>query len=211
MDVVIDLVLAALGLIIAYFQWSAERRAAAEERKEQEDRKEEKVIIRSLLSRVAEAEKTRGSLKRMHEELSTPHTDPNEITGIFDEAIERYESNFQTVRPLLKSIYDELLKNEERFPMSHGYGRYITELREILNYDAVVRERRILGYDAARIQTHEILMDAWNNRGGQLREQDRAELGSLAETMVQTLEPYYHHADRIGSVLYELQAKYRAK
>ena len=94
-----------------------------------------------------------------------------------------------------------------RFNRDHGYGRYIVEIRELLDLDAVVRERRRNGYDAARIQIHQTLKQVWDN-GGNLDRDTAMKLGAMTERMVQALEPYYRHAEKLDTVLYELQAKY---
>ncbi len=209
----VEIIIALLGLVIAYFQWNGEKRAAKEEKKEEARRKEEKAIIQKLLKRVSDAEQCSRTMSQFRSDISAASrrtdNDPNQIMSLFDKTIEQYEGSFRTAVPILKDIYDELLKNEERFPMSHGYGRYIIELREILDYDAVERERRRNGYDSLRLQAHQTLTEVWNN-GGAMNRETALKLGSMTEKMVQALEPYYRHAQRISAVLYELKGKYNA-
>ena len=211
MDVAIEILLALLGLIIAYYQFRAERRAAKEEQLEQEKRRQEREDIGRILEKVRTVESCSATMQKFKSEITAAskntNNDPNQVTAMFDQMLNQYEQSFRQVAPTLRGLYNTLLANEERFPMSHGYGRYIVEIRELLDFDAVLRERRRNGYDATRIQIHQTLKQVWDN-GGNLDRETALKLGSMTERMVQALEPYYRHAEKLDTVLYELQAKY---
>ena len=213
MDVAIEILLALLGLVIAYYQFRAERRAAKEEQLEQEKRRQEREDIGRILEKARAVESCIATMQKFKSELSaafrSTDNDPNRIMEIFDQMPDAYEQSFRQVAPTLRNLYNTLLANEERFPMSHGYGRYIVEIRELLDYDAVLRERRRNGYDATRIQVYQTLKQVWDN-GGKVDRETAMELGTMTERMLQALEPYYRHAEKLETVLYELQAKYAA-
>ena len=210
-SLVVQSLLAVLALIIAIFQWNAEKRAAEEEKKEQEDRRQEKQVIQQLLQKVSDAEECSRTMTRFRTEMSAlsrrSDNDPQTVMDLFDEMIRKYEESFREIAPTLREIYEALLKNEERFPMSNGYSRYILDLREILHYDALERERRNNDYDSLRARFHQTIAAAYEN-DGVLSMDERLELGSMVERMIRGLEPYYRHTERIAAVLYELKAKY---
>lgn len=215
LDMVIESVLALLALVIAVFQWNGERRVRKAEEAEERRRAEEKRVIGELLENAKSAEQCTQTIVSFKEKTDSvserTDNDPLKVFKLFDQALEDYERAFEDVKPFLTRLYTVLLENEERFPMANGYGRYIHELREILNLDAVQRRRRINGYDHARLTAHMTLVKVWNEQGGKMDSETRQLLGKLTEKMVQALEPYYQHADRIGALLFELSAKYHNK
>ena len=129
---------------------------------------------------------------------------------LFDTMINDYAAEFEEISPILTDLYDLLLQNEERFPMSHGYGRYISELKEILDFDSVERARRCNGYDRLRLDNQAILTEIINN-GGAFPMEARLAVGQNVEGMMQALEPYYVHSRKIHDILFELKCKYARK
>ncbi len=212
LEFVIEVTLAVAALVIAILQWKEERRISKEEKNENVLRAKEKSIVNEIVNQIDEIEKCSDYIlsfaEKMAELSRKKDTSPDVAIKLFDDLIEQYTEHFNNIAPRFNLLYIELLKNEERFPMSYGYNRYIVEIREILDLDAVERERRINNYDACRIRFHEILVNAWEN-GGYLSPETRLELGQLAEKMIRALEPYFRHAQKINTVLFELSVKYK--
>ena len=204
-------VLAFFALVVAIIQVNGERRTQKEEIREREKREEEKRTIDIILKEAKKAESCKEVMANFRGFIDgisrRSDSDPQSVMDLFDQALEDYENKFQEIKPSLEKLYEELLINEEKFPMAYGYGRYITEVSAILDFDAVLRERRMLGYDSARMQVHQILTDVWNE-GGELDPDSAQAVGELTEHMVQALEPYYKHAQRINTLLFELGTKY---
>lgn len=215
LSMVIEIALAFLALVIAALQWNGELRSRRAEEKEEQRRSEEKRVIAELLTNAGNAEQCTQTIMAFRENIESlsrrSDNDPQRLMDMFDKTLEDYEDAFQVAKPFLTQLYTVLLENEERFPMANGYGRYIDELRQILNLEAVKRWRRINGYDQARITAHTTLVKVWNERGGKLDSETALFLGELTEKMVQGLEPYYAHAEQISALLFELSAKYRSK
>ena len=208
----VNVVLALAALVIAIFQWKEERRFAKEEKEEQQARAEEKLIVEEIVRQIGQIERCSEGILRFQEAMEQSarrqDNDPDAVAALFDQMLEQYEKDFQTVSPMLQLLYEELLQNEERFPMSHGYGRYIVELRAILDFRTVVRQRRNNDYDSMRIRFHQILTRAWNE-GGTITPEYATELGHLTEQMIRSLEPYYKHAQTIAVLVHELKIKYQ--
>lgn len=211
-EFVCEIFLAMVATIIAFFQWRDQLRYAKEEKKEAAKREEEKRIMQTIVLEISEIEKCTDKInefKNIMSELSKRNdSSPNYVMQIFDETMEQYENSFKEIFPHLERLYNELLLNEERFPMSHGYGRYIADIRTILDFDLVKRQRRNNNYDKLRIEIHRLMLEAWKNNDGYLTPEVRLTIGEKTEQMVRALEPYYCHATQINSVLYELKTRY---
>ncbi len=209
---IFEIILAVLGTVIAVFQFIGERRISREERKEQLNRENEKKTIEQILKSTKEADELVSDLNGFKAKIDmlshTTKNDPQETVELFDKAIDEYEENFKSIESKLRRLYEELLMNEERFPMAYGYGRYIQELRGILNFDELLRSRRIAGYDKHRVNFYYILKDCVENKGGKVDMQVSAQLAHEMEEMVHAMEPYFKHAESISSLLEELKIKY---
>ncbi|MBQ1171971.1 MAG: hypothetical protein IIX48_05160 [Lachnospiraceae bacterium] len=212
LSLVIETVLAVLALIIAIIQLLGEKRARKEERIEQDNREKEKEIIGKILEQSEKAELFAKNIKDFKGKIDRlcKNTDNNPVVvmRLFDEAVTGYDENFNEVKEYLNTLYIELLRNEERFPMAYGYGRYISELRKFLDIDSLQRARRIKGYDHARISIQKMLQDCWENNDGNLDQQTALMIGQQTEQMILALEPYFEHADSINALLFELKTKY---
>lgn len=91
--------------------------------------------------------------------------------------------------------------------MAHGYGRYIEDLRTILNFEDVKREKFLNGYDNLIVASYRILQNCYK-KGGKISEEEGAQLGQLFFELQKTIVPYYKHADLIAAVIDELSIKY---
>ena len=215
LSLIVDSVLAILALIIAIIQLLGEKRARKEERMEEENREKEKEIIGKILEQSEKVELLANGIRDFKDKIDglTKKTDndPVAVMRLFDEAVDGYDNNFNEVKEYLTVLYIELLRNEERFPMAHGYGRYISELRKILDIDALQRARRIKGYDHARLSIHRMLQDCWENNDGILSQETALMIGQQTEKMILSLEPYFEHADAINALLFELKTKYEKR
>jgi len=215
-SLIVESILAILALIIAVLQLIGESRTRKEELKEKERQEQKKEVMRTVLENARDAEKFSACILDFKSTIDTlsqrQDNHPVVVLNMFD-AIDEYEDSFNKAKPSLISLYDALLANEEKFPMAYGYGRYIEGLRQVLNFDALVRERKRNGYDKARLDIQEMLQQ-------KIRENNndptcvpftmdlRLYLGQQVSVMVRALEPYYAHAELIRSILYELGAKY---
>lgn len=215
LSLVIESVLAILALIIAVIQLIGESRDRREENKEKINREKEKVAIGSILMNAKEAAKLSDKIdsfsNTMSELSKSTGNDPSRVIPMFDKMIEDYEANFFQIKPYLEDLYKKLIENEEMFPMAYGYGKYIHELRDILNIDYLRRARRNAGYDEARIRVHILLMKCFKEQGGKLDNETALEIGRNTEHMIRALEPYYRHAETIKAILLELNTKYETR
>ena len=210
-EFVINFLMAFAALIIAFFQWKAEIRKSNEEAKELKRLEDEKRTVQGIVEQILKIEECSKSIlefkSKMDEFAKSKNSNPNEVMATFDKMLEEYTDIFKKIEPHLKSLYKELLTNEEKFPMSHGYGRHITDLRAILDFDAVERKRRTNNYDRLRIEVHMRLSEVYKN-GGRLTPEICLENGQKTELMFRPLEQYYEHSYRIQTILYELKVKY---
>ena len=209
-----NITLALGALIIAILQWREELRAIKAEKQEEAAREHEKATMQTIVTEILEVEECTKCISVLTSTLSQysmhGNANPIEVLQLFDAMTDNYTAEFEEISPVLTELYDLLLQNEEKFPMSHGYGRYISELKEILDFDAVLRERRRNGYDTARYDMQNILIDLIN-KGGDIPMEVRMILGQKVEDMVQALEPYYVHSRKIHDILFELKCKYARK
>ena len=139
------------------------------------------------------------------------NNNPVEVIDIFTKAVDGYEEDFKLIEDRLRALYCYLIKNEENFPMAHGYGRYIEDMREILNFDGVLRQRRINGYDHAIITLISTVNEIYEKYNGQVSPELALRMGKQVEIMMQALEPYYKHAEVIELLLNELDIKYQGR
>lgn len=211
LEFIINLLVALAALFIAFFQWKEEIRKSKEEENEERRREEEKRTVQGIVEEVLKIEECSKSIldfrTKMDKFADSKNSDPNKVMATFDTMLEEYTAIFKEIEPHLKRLYKELLANEEKFPMSHGYGRHISDLREILDFDAVERKRRNNNYDRLRIEIYLQLTEVYK-KGGKLTPQLRADFGQKTEQMFRALEPYYEHSHRIQTILYELKVKY---
>ena len=144
-----NITLALGALIIAILQWREELRAIKAEKQEEAAREHEKATMQTILTEILKVEECTKCISSFTSTMSTlskrNDNNPIDIMRLFDTMINDYAAEFEEISPILTDLYDLLLQNEERFPMSHGYGRYISELKEILDFDAVERARRCNG------------------------------------------------------------------
>ena len=210
-EFIINLLVALAALVIAFFQWKAEIRKSNEEAKELSRLEDEKRTVQGIVEQILKIEECSTCILEIKAKMDafadSKNSNPNEVMATFDKMLEEYTTIFKKIEPYLKSLYKELLANEEKFPMSHGYGRHITDLRAILDFDAVERKRRNNNYDRLRIEVYVQLSEVYKN-GGKLTPQICAEFGQKTEQMFRALEPYYEHSHQIQSILYELKVKY---
>ena len=161
-EFIINLLVALAALVIAFFQWKAEIRKSNEEAKELSRLEDEKRTVQGIVEQILKSEECSTSIlefkSKMDAFADSKNSNPNEVMATFDKMLEEYTTIFKKIEPYLKSLYKELLANEEKFPMSHGYGRHITDLRAILDFDAVERKRRNNNYDRLRIEVKCIKM-----------------------------------------------------
>ncbi|MBR6211115.1 MAG: hypothetical protein IKQ81_08185 [Clostridiales bacterium] len=215
LSLVIESVLAILALIIAVIQLIGESRDRREEKKEKANREKEKVAIGAILRNAQEAAKLSDKITSFSDTMSelskSTGNDPSRVIPMFDKMIEDYEANFFQIKPYLEDLYKKLVENEEMFPMAYGYGKYIQELRDILNIEYLRRARRNGGYDAARIRVHHLLVKCFKEQGGKLDPETALEIGHNTEHMIRALEPYYRQAETIKAILFELNTKYETR
>ena len=214
-SLIVDSLLAIAALVIAVIQWIGEireRKAAADEEKKRND---EKAQVKDILNKINDIDFDimDKAVDRIYSIAGVARKenqgqDPSEVIKIIDDALDAYEECFKANKKNLEELYMILLRNEDRFPMAHGYGRYIEDLREILNYDGLIRKRRIAGYDYARVQYYYVQMHVMHEKGGIVDASASEQLAKLLEMMMQGLEPVLCHADKINSLLDELHCKY---
>lgn len=151
LSLTIESLLAVLAIIITIIQWFGEIRARKEELKEEENRTKEKESIGRILNEVMKAKTMVDSIIEFKNSLDMlsqqQDNDPGDILNMINGALNKYEYDFKEIEPSFEKLYVELIENEERFPMAHGYGRYINDLRRIINFEDVKRQRRNNGYD----------------------------------------------------------------
>lgn len=211
-SLIVESILAILALIIAIIQLIGENRVRAEEKREEEKLAKEKADIGKLVANIKEMQLLTVNIKNFKSEMDglsrNTHNNPVDVMKIFDKAVDGYEKDFRGIESRLQDLYSYLIKNEENFPMAHGYGRYITDMRKILNFDDVLRQRRINGYDRSRIAVHRTINEIFEKYDGQVPPELARFMGEQTEIMMQALEPYYDHADSIETLLNELDIKY---
>lgn len=215
-SLIIDTVLAVLALIIAFFQFVGEKRAQKEEKAEEKKRADEQKTISGFVTKLKEIEPMLNKLYEFDNVINnlakTDNNQPADVIKIIDAAVEQYEKDFIVVKPTLESIYNEMVKYEDKFPMAHGYGRYIIDFRTILNFEGLLRLRRKAGYDKARIEYYNILRSLYEHRDmpDDMRRTKFLNLGKETEKMIVALhEVYFSHADLIRAVVSELETKYK--
>lgn len=214
-SLVVESILAILALIIAIIQLIGENRVRAEEKREEEKITIEKKEIGEQVAKIKEMQQLTTNIKNFRSEMDKlggkTKNNPVDVMEFFDKMVDGYEEDFRAIESRLQDLYRYLIKNEEKFPMAHGYGRYITDMRKILNYDEVLRQRRINGYDHSRMLVHLTLKEIWEKYDGQVSPELARRMGEQVEIMMQALEPYYDHADSIETLLNELDIKYGKK
>jgi len=216
MDVIsllVESILAILALVIAVFQFIDEVRARKEDEKEKAKLEQEKKLIEMIVTVMKDAQDTvdymKDFRKNIDEMMMRNDNNPVDTFNFFNNAINGYEEKFkQAEDKVLRRIYVWLLKNEEKFPMAHGYGRYIEDLRTILNFEKIKREKFLNGYDNIYMMSYRLIDNCINKKGGKISSEDAAQLGQLFFELNKSAEPYYRHADMIASVIEELSIKY---
>lgn len=216
--VVISIVLAIIGTIIAYRQLKGEQRVRDELKKEEEKRAEEKESIKGIMQSLDEASKCEELLddfkKKIYKNSKRKDNDPGEFANSIDDLISEHKKIFDSFTKPLNNLYSALIVNEDRFPMAHGYGRYIEDLRVILNYDLLRRQLKMAGYDRLMSQfaeihnylfTHQEFLEKDEFQNGLLK------LGELADPIFNSLSPLFDHAEKISDVINELKIKYKQK
>ncbi len=216
MSVTLDIILAVAALIIAYIQLRGDQRERKAEADEEARREEEKKQVASILDDLDKLEKCRdvikNSLKNI-DDIANKTGEPMVTLNSLNKAIIEYEDVFEKNRDILRKLYNALLTNEEKFPMAHGYGRYIEDLRFILNYDAVIRRRRKQGYDRQCIEYIRLYKQFSEDFESISKDKDKladfsGQFADLLYKMMDSLEPMFEHGDRMSAVIDELNAKY---
>lgn len=211
-SLIVESVLAILALAIAAIQFIGEVRAHKEEEKEKAKLLQEKNLIEMIVSYMTEAQNTvdymRGFRQSIEERMCRNDNNPDDTFKFFNDSVNEYEEKFKHAEEtVLRPIYIWLLKNEDKFPMAHGYGRYIEDLRTILNFEDVKRAKFLNGYDNLIVASYRILQNCYK-KGGKISEEEGAQLGQLFFELQKTIVPYYKHADLIAAVIDELSIKY---
>ncbi len=216
--VVISVAIAIIGTMIADRQLKGEQREREEKKREDEKRAEEKRSIAEIMKSLEEASKCERELdsfiNEIYQKSHSKTNSPDEFVTAFANMLDKYEELFSSIKAPLADLYAALIINEDRFPMAHGYGRYIEDLRIILDFDRLRREVKNAGYDHAMYKFVELN----NNLAAQQAtlspsklDEGKLALGELANVILESFDPLREHSERISAVIRELKIKYGSK
>ena len=147
---ILQLVLAIAALLIAYYEFKRDK-------KERDKEKEEKKAMKELVDGITKLEDIKTACEEYKRKLEKynnrlkelPLDKPQEwgaddlraaSAGLHD-ALELFNKLFERkVFDNYRNVYEDLLKNEERFSMSYGFSRYINGFRDFLSLEKMIKQ-----------------------------------------------------------------------
>ena len=203
-SLVIESLLALAAVIIAAIQLIGEIRERKAGHAEEEKRDKEKIKVREIVDTLEPLNRWKdevvSSLSERLKESKSAYQKPEDTRNNLTYCIDKYKRVFIANMPGLEKVYRILLENEDSFPMSHGYSRYIDDLRDILNLESVTRKMEIAGYYQF-CEKLEMIIEESNSP-------ENSEYQELMDSLPRILEPIFEHSDRLSAVLRELSIKY---
>lgn len=139
---VTNIVIAVLGLLIAIIQIISEMREKRKDKKEEKKMNDEKNILIRLAKTNTELLSTIDEFNNFYkavEIVNTPEADATEKLQIYINAVAGCINKYVDFINQVYVIYRIMLRNEERFSMSYGFGRYIDAYRGFLQSRDIVR------------------------------------------------------------------------
>ena len=148
-SIIVEPLLAVIGLVITFLQLKDDRRGKKIEESMIQKEEEERLIIADLVkhsdSYLELLNKFSEQINFINSKAEVPGAGIEMLQSIIDNG-KKLCNDYSFVRNELLEIYKRILQNEERFSLSYGFDRYIEAFR-VICLDSSIEQSMIKSYN----------------------------------------------------------------
>lgn len=202
-ETILTLVLTALATLIAVLQFKNERRKTKEEESEKQRLEAEESVLIDLVACTDHVDDPIKEFDSLMEKLIRPESQEMfvEATKGAGKCLKAYGVALDSISPL----YERLLINEEKFPLSRGFERYINAFREFL-ITQERHERAWCSYTSFRVWICKLYEES-----STLQEKDVDEFNNRLDAIFDEIDELNKAAKDLLPYIEEIRLKYKLK
>lgn len=188
-ETILTLILTALATFIAAAELKEERRAVEKEELEKQEQDAEKAVIKELVVCAKQVDESITEFLNLQEALNGSESEErlNETAIGVGKCLDAYGVTLTNI----SNLYERLLVNEDKFPFSRGFERYIDAFRSFLMSEGIHR-RACAAYTSFIEWAQEI-----HQEPHALQEKDVNEFN-------ERINPMFNDLEELGMAVYKL-------